>query len=215
MDHSRKRFLSFSGIILGIFILVFVLAEAFGFNLVAEVERMDQMVLPLAALLGLSLLIGDIFLPVPASLIMIAHGSLFGVVGGTALSLIGGILATVVGYLVGRMGRNSFEKWFGAGMLQSGAKLFARYGAFAVLITRPIPLLSETVAVVAGSTRFSWVKLLWSSALGTLPAALIYAWAGAHLHTGELGWWPFLIVIGLASLLFLIGHFSQSKKSKA
>ena len=49
-----------------------------------------------AAAIGVGLLIADIFLPVPASLIMVANGALFGIVGGTLLSLAGGLAASTV-----------------------------------------------------------------------------------------------------------------------
>ncbi len=213
MGHSLKRFLSLSGLILGTFLLVFVFAEATGFNFLAQVEQMDDMLLPLAALLGIALLAGDVFLPVPASLIMIAFGSLFGFAGGAALSLAGGVLAALLGYWLGRMGKNRFAKWFGAGALEEGKRLFENHGLWAVVISRPIPLVSETIAVVAGSSDYSFKKMLLGSFLGNLPAALIYAWAGNTLRDDDLGIWPFLIVFALASLLFLIGRFRKGKAS--
>lgn len=215
MEHSLKRFLSFSGLILGTFLLVFVFAEAIGFNFIEQVEQMDDMLLPLAALLGLALLAGDVFLPVPASLIMIAFGSLFGLAGGAALSLVGGVLAAVLGYYLGRLGKARFAKWFGQAALDEGGKLFEKHGLWAVIVSRPIPLISETIAVVAGSADYNFRRMLLGSFLGTLPAAIIYAWAGATLRSDSLGMWPFLIVFALASALFLIGRFRpQSQKQQ-
>ncbi len=213
MEHSLKRFLSFSGLILGVFILIFVFAEAIGFNFMDQVAQMDSMLLPLAALVGLALLAGDVFLPVPASLIMIAFGSLFGLVGGTLLSLVGGVLAALLGYGLGRMGKARFAKWFGRAALDEGNKLFERHGLWAVIISRPIPLISETVAVVAGSADYNFRRMVLGSVVGTFPAAIIYAWAGTTLHSDSLGIWPFLIVFAIASALFLIGRFRKAKSN--
>ena len=210
MENSLKRFLSVSGLILGTFLLVFVLAEAVGFNFLKEVEQMDDMLLPLAALLGLALLAGDVFLPVPASLIMIAFGSLFGLAGGAVLSLVGGVLAALLGYGLGRMGKSRFARWFGQGALDEGQRIFKRHGLWAVVVSRPIPLISETIAVVAGSADYDFRKMLLGSFIGTLPAAIIYAWAGATLRTDDLGIWPFLIVFGIASALFLFARFRKT-----
>ena len=78
MQHSLKRFLSFSGLILGTFLLVFVFAEAVGFNFLQQVEEMDQMLLPVAALLGLALLAGDVFDVDERCLVLWEAGALFG-----------------------------------------------------------------------------------------------------------------------------------------
>src|SRR4029079_7504242 len=57
-----------------------------------------------AALIGIGLSIADALRPVPASLVMIAHGALFGVVWGTVLSLIGALGAGIFGFWLGRRG---------------------------------------------------------------------------------------------------------------
>jgi uncharacterized membrane protein YdjX (TVP38/TMEM64 family) len=57
-----------------------------------------------AALVGVGLLVGDVVLPVPSSLVMLAHGALFGVVLGALLSLVGTVGAALVGVWIGRRG---------------------------------------------------------------------------------------------------------------
>src|SRR5215203_140862 len=64
-----------------------------------------------AAAIGIGLLIADIFLPVPASLIMVANGALFGIAGGTLLSLTGGLAASAVGFAVGRRGSAALHRF--------------------------------------------------------------------------------------------------------
>src|SRR6185436_11649965 len=59
---------------------------------------------PLAAVIGVALLIADVFLPVPSSLVMVAMGGLFGVAGGTALSLAGSVASALTAFAVGRAG---------------------------------------------------------------------------------------------------------------
>lgn len=55
-------------------------------------------------------------------------------------------------------------------------------GVLAVVVTRPVPLLAETVAVMAGAERLGPVPSAVASAAGVLPGAVLYAVAGA------LGW---------------------------
>ncbi len=206
-----KQFWIFSGVILLLFLALFGLAQTLGLDFMEQVAQMREAWLPLAALLGVGLLAGDIVLPVPSSLVMITLGSLFGLVGGALLAFLGGVLAALLGYYLGKMGRDRFQKWWGAVAIQQGEKLFQRFGLLAVIISRPVPLLSETVSVMAGSARFRFDKMLFGSILGVLPASVIYAWAGSSLNTGQYGAWPFLIVLGLAGILFLIGHFKEKK----
>lgn len=213
-DNGMRRFLGFSGILLGAFLLVFLVAEAAGFDLGAVAGDMQEGNALWAALLGMGLLLADIFLPTPSSLIMIANGALFGLWMGAVLSLLGSLGATLLGYGLGAWGQVALNRWLGPGALAAGKRLLDRYGMLAVMVTRPIPLLAETVAVVAGTAGMSFRKVLAGSIAGLLPTVAIYAWAGASLETDSLGAWPFLIVFGLASLLFLIGYFKQRSAEK-
>src|SRR3989304_6313426 len=56
------------------------------------------------AFLGFGLLVADVVLPVPSSLIMTAHGLMFGVVLGTLLSTAGAFTAALVAFGIGRRG---------------------------------------------------------------------------------------------------------------
>lgn len=131
-----------------------------------------------AAGLGVGLLVADIVLPVPASLVMLAHGALFGVVPGAALSLVGRTGNAMAGVALGR----------GAGRLYGrrvradrghGGELVERWGLVAVVVSRPIPMLAESVVVAAGSFGLSAPAIVGAAALGSVPEALLYALAGA------------------------------------
>jgi uncharacterized membrane protein YdjX (TVP38/TMEM64 family) len=54
-----------------------------------------------AAALGVVLLVADALLPIPASLVMISLGALFGPVLGVALSLAGRFGMAIVGFAIG------------------------------------------------------------------------------------------------------------------
>lgn len=56
-----------------------------------------------AAAVGVGLLVADVVLPVPSSVVMVAHGALFGVGLGAALSMLGRIGNAVVGVKVVRV----------------------------------------------------------------------------------------------------------------
>ncbi|MEX5258462.1 TVP38/TMEM64 family protein [Kocuria arenosa] len=133
----------------------------------------------LAAVIGVGLLSLDVLVPVPSSLVMIAHGSLFGVWAGAGLSLLGGTAATLIGFLAGRFVRDPVRQLTSPRLRGWAEWLLGHWGWLAVLATRPVPVLAETVAVLVGTTTMRWPGVLVAGVLGNLVPALVYAWAGA------------------------------------
>lgn len=163
-----------------------------------------------AAPLGVGLLIADVFLPVPASLIMVAHGALFGIVGGTLLSLAGGLAASAVGFGLGRWGSASLHRWVPEDERRRADALLRQWGDLAVVVTRPIPILAESVAILAGTSPLGWRRFLLASAAGTLPAALLYALTGATAARLDSAFLMFGLVILVAALVWLGGRWLRN-----
>ncbi len=155
------------------------------------------------ALVGVGLLIADVLLPVPSSLVMIAHGLLFGIWWGTLLSLSGSVGATLVGFGIGRKGGKLMDRLVSREDKQRADLLLQRWGALAILVTRPVPLLAETTAMIAGSTGMKWRTTFISSVAGSLPAALVYAVVGAKAASLNKSLLVFILVMILAGLFYL------------
>lgn len=132
------------------------------------------------------LLAVDLFLPVPSSLVMVLSGAAFGVAGGALLSLVGSIGGEWLGFeLVRRYGRRASAALVGDDELARLESFFERYGAAAVVMTRPLPIVMETMSVVAGLSRMTRTTFLAASFAGTAPIVFVYAYAGAKSR--ELG----------------------------
>lgn len=126
------------------------------------------------------LLAVDIFLPVPSSLIMVLSGAAFGVLWGAVLSLVGSIAGEWLGFeLVRRYGRRASSAMVGDEELARLGAFFERYGTAAIVMTRPLPIVMETMSVVAGLSRMSRGAFLVASFVGTTPIVFVYAYAGA------------------------------------
>src|SRR5436190_208419 len=80
---------------------MFGVAWAMGFD-IEGAPPMPKSAGPLAAITGVALLIADVFLPIPSSLVMIAHGALFGTAIGALLSPTGSVASALVGFALGR-----------------------------------------------------------------------------------------------------------------
>lgn len=137
---------------------------------------------PMAAGAGVLLLIADVFLPVPSSLVMVAHGALFGVVTGTLLSLVGSVASALTGFAVGRAGNKVIRRFVTEREHERAGAMLERWGVVAIAVSRPIPILAETVAILAGSSPMTWPQVTLAATVGSIVPAAAYAWAGAHAH---------------------------------
>ena len=136
---------------------------------------------PASAVAVVGLLASDVFLPVPSSVVMVLSGVIFGVLWGSLLALIGSIAGEWLGFeLVRRYGRRASARLIGDAELARLQQLFDRHGALAVAITRPLPIVMETMSLVAGLSGMRRSSFLAASLAGTAPIVAIYAYAGAY-----------------------------------
>jgi uncharacterized membrane protein YdjX (TVP38/TMEM64 family) len=164
-----------------------------------------------AATLGVGLLVADVVLPVPSSLVMLANGALFGVVLGTVLSTVGGLGPTAAGYWLGRWGGSRLpDRVCPAAERERVAGFVRRWGVLAVIATRPVPILAETVAVVAGAERLGPWRTAAGALAGTLPAAALYAAAGAAGVAGPAGIVAFAAALVISVLLWSAGRWLRA-----
>jgi uncharacterized membrane protein YdjX (TVP38/TMEM64 family) len=134
------------------------------------------------------LLLADLLVPVPSSAIMILSGAMFGVAGGAALSLAGSLAGNFLGFeLSRRYGRSVALRLVSARDLERAHDVFMRTGVAAIAISRPLPVVMETLSVAAGLASMSRAQFLAASLVGTAPVAVLYACAGAwSLEAGTL-----------------------------
>jgi uncharacterized membrane protein YdjX (TVP38/TMEM64 family) len=142
-----------------------------------------------AALAGVALLTVDVVLPVPSSGVMLLNGVLFGMWVGAGLSVAGSMGCAAVSFWMGRAGSPWVRRLVTPAQHDHAARLLERWGALAIVATRPVPVLAETVAIMAGASRLRWSTAMLAAFAGTLPPALAYALAGsaaASLRAGTL-----------------------------
>jgi uncharacterized membrane protein YdjX (TVP38/TMEM64 family) len=205
-----KRYLLIVAALMAFFMISFFIVEALGVSLLSDPTSWMKHGGVLAASLGVGLLIADVVLPVPSSLVMVAHGALFGVVGGTLLSLIGSVGAALFGFAIGRRGGKVLERLVTPTERTRADHLLSRWGALAIIVTRPIPLLAETVAIMAGASRMSWTNVILASLVGSLPPALLYALTGAAVANFQSTVLMFTVVVAVAGLFWLTGRLLES-----
>lgn len=197
-----------------VFTLLFLLAEQMGWMTGAAVGGWMEAVRTsrggtwLAAATVIGLLAGDLLLPVPSSVVMTLSGSVLGWVAGTAAAFVGAMASALIGFgLCRHYGRPAFRRLVGESEEVRVDGFMRRYGVWAILLSRSVPMLTEVVSCAAGLTDLSRRTFVLLSAAGTLPLCGIYAWAGSRGAQAGFGWalWLAFILpaLGFAALQLL------------
>ena len=127
------------------------------------------------------LLFIDIFLSVPTLSTVLIAGFLLGPIIGAAFAVLGLLLAGLTGFWLSRLyGLRLFERLMPRPEERARARYaFQTYGIWMILISRAVPMLPEITACLAGLTGMGFWRFLAAWLLGTVPYALIAAYAGA------------------------------------
>jgi uncharacterized membrane protein YdjX (TVP38/TMEM64 family) len=134
-----------------------------------------------AWVVGIALICADLALPIPQSSVVSALGIIYGTVAGGVAGAAGLMLAGCMPYwLMRSAARPLVLRLAGDASLRKARALFDRAGAWAIVLTRSLPYsLPEALVVLAGLAEMPWRKFLLAMALGSVPAAFVYAGIGA------------------------------------
>ncbi len=136
----------------------------------------------------IGLLIGDLFLPVPATGVMSAAGYVYGSLIGGGLSVAGSFLSGLLAYWLCRSSGLRAAEWLaGKEGLQQNAALFRRSGPWLVILSRWLPVLPEVIACLAGVAKMPPRLFITALLCGTVPMGFSYAAVGAMFEV-EPGW---------------------------
>ncbi len=170
-----------AGIALVVIASKILVEDVLGLTWIGIVQRFVTSPSPAAAALIVGLLAVDFLVPVPSSLLMILSGAVFGIGTGGVLSLAGSLAGNLLGFEAARRyGRSATRRFIGDAQLAHMQAVFARHGALAILVSRPLPILMETLSVAAGLSGMGRGPFLAASLAGTLPVVFVYAWAGSR-----------------------------------
>ena len=116
----------------------------------------------------------------PSFILAFANGLAFGIFWGGMLSLASAALAAAISFGIAHaLGRTPIEAMIGKRSLGSADRWFVKYGAYAVLIARLIPVISfDAISYAAGLTRMSFFKFLLATVVGMAPATFVYSYLG-------------------------------------
>lgn len=186
MNRTVALIAIIAGVVIGSKLLV---EDLLGFNLEPWAQAWTANAGAAGAATIVGLLAVDVFLPIPSSLIMILSGAVFGVWWGAVLAFCGSIGGEWFGFeMARRYGTGLSSRFVGdAAEMQRLNQILRTHGAAAVVVTRALPVVMETMSVVAGLSTMPRRTFLVASILGTAPIVAVYAYAGAmSRETGSL-----------------------------
>ena len=128
---------------------------------------------------GVSALIGDIVLPLPATGIMALLGKVYGFWLGTVFSFTGSFLAGMIGYYMAKIFRERGASRIVTEVdLENFKELFDRWGAVTIMVCRALPVLPEVTTVMAGLAGMPLRKFMPALFVGSLATAIVFTSLG-------------------------------------
>jgi uncharacterized membrane protein YdjX (TVP38/TMEM64 family) len=200
-----RRLALVAGGLMALLLATFILLEPILPAAIANPPTWQTAASPRVAVAAVTLLAADVVLPIPSSLVMLANGAIFGVLLGTALSTLGAMSSALVAFGIGRSAQRRTRAWLGAATTARLDRLLARHGIAALIATRPIPIVAETVAVLAGSGRLRTRSFIVGTLAGSLATSFIYAAAGAAAADGN-AWLAVPAATAIAAVAWVVGR---------
>ena len=122
----------------------------------------------------------SVIAPLPAFLITFANGTLFGFWWGSLLSWSSSMLGAAFCFYIARaLGIERITRLISQPAVDKTNAFVEKYGTYAILIARLIPLISfDVVSYFAGATRMRFLGFWIATGIGQLPATLVYSYLG-------------------------------------
>lgn len=131
-------------------------------------------------MVGMGLLVADLFLPVPGTVVMSGLGWVYGRLLGGCLAALGSFLSGMAAYgLCRSLGDTAVRRILGQKDLERSQHLAHVHGPWFIAVSRALPLLPEITTCMAGLTRMPLRRFLPALAAGSLPTGFVYAAIGS------------------------------------
>lgn len=137
------------------------------------------------AALGIALLMADVVLPLPSSVIGVLLCWTLGPFWGAVTVAVGAWLAFALGYVLGRvLPEARLRRWVGAALWDRARGLARQRALWWIVAARPLPVLAELSALLAGVWRVPPLAAFAHAAWSSCVVGALYG-ASAWLGLGE------------------------------
>ena len=155
---------------------------------------------PWAVLISAGLMIGQaIIAPLPANVVTITNGLVFGPVWGAFLSWITTLIGASLCFLLARNFGKPFAEKIVGDSVHKAEKFFKKYGLHAMFVVRIVPFVPfDAVSYVAGLVGVRFSSFLLATSIGIIPSVIVYSVVGSVVP--NLYWW---ILVGMLTISFV------------
>jgi len=153
--------------------------------------------------LSILILSSDCILPIPSSVMMYLNGTVLGLSIGFGVSFVS---VNVSSYLAYYLGRISTKGWRANSTRESISLAVTRFGSTAIIISRGIPILSESISFTCGFKRYRFKEFAALNAIAFVPICFLYTYIGFIGSTSHV----FLLMFFLSCFVALTFYFLSS-----
>lgn len=141
---------------------------------------------PYAWVVAIALLVGDLFLPIPAAPVVATVGVIYGTFWGGVVGAIGSFLAGLVAYALARLaGRKAARFLASEEEMTDLQEFFDTWGVGGIISSRAIPVVPEVLTFMAGLARMHLRRFIPALAIGVIPMGFLLAWVGSATGTSS------------------------------
>lgn len=150
----------------------------------------------------IGMLVGDLFLPIPATGIMSSAGYVYGPWLGGTLSACGSFLSGMLACVLCRSLGPRAAQWLAGrdGLIQN-EDLFRRSGPWLIILSRWLPVLPEVISCLAGLAKMPLRTFTTALLCGSVPMGFAYAALGAMFDASPA--WAIALSVIVPVLLWL------------
>jgi len=206
------RWFVVSVILLALILVPFVLFED-QFNAIADSITRGEASSWYTATAIAALLASDVFLPIPSSILAAAAGVVLGFGWGAVTVWAGMTASCLLGYAFGARAASAAGRFVGEAAMQRASNLATRYGDYALVLCRPIPVLAEASVIFAGIVRRPFSRFLSLTTWSNAGIALGYAAIGAYSMRVESFLLAFIGAMVVPAIAMLAGRLWLSGRS--
>jgi uncharacterized membrane protein YdjX (TVP38/TMEM64 family) len=139
----------------------------------------------------------DFLLPVPSSVVATLGGAELGLLTGTLCGWLGMTAGAAAGWWLGRVAGGRSLAGLAAEERLALERQRELLGPLLVVVSRPLPLVAEAAAILAGSTAMPLAKFLPAAAAGNLAVAFAWSLAGAVGARADAMQWVLLAALAI------------------
>jgi uncharacterized membrane protein YdjX (TVP38/TMEM64 family) len=141
--------------------------------------------------------------PLPANVITITNGLIFGPIWGGLLSYTTTLMGASLCFLLSRSFGKPFAEKIVGRSVHRAERFFKRYGLHAMFLVRIIPFVPfDAVSYGAGLVGVPFTRFLLATGVGIIPSVAVYSYLGTMI--AGIYWWVLLGLLTVSLIAILI-----------